>query len=179
MQKKNNVINSGVARIFPVGEHWGGGPWIFVGGTNNLSWPPPPPPKKKTSSFSGGTSWQAKKKEKKKVITFVGGGGGPGRNSHLQRHQNSQKAYFKAILRIHKHDFCGGAKYYARAILANKKIYTHDFFCGGGTENLWGHVPPRPPRSYAPGYQLILLCICFKDVKTPVSHLHHIALQRL
>ena len=38
--------DSGVARIFPVGWHWGGGggPWVFVGGTKILSWQDPPPP---------------------------------------------------------------------------------------------------------------------------------------
>ena len=33
---------------------------------------------------------------------------GMGRYNHLQRHKNSQKSI---ILRMHKHDFCGGAKY--------------------------------------------------------------------
>ena len=50
---------------------------------------------------------------------------------------------------MHKHDFVGAQSIYTRAILANKKIYMHDFFCGGhlgGTENLWG----ARPRSYAP-----------------------------
>ena len=42
-----NITCSGVARIFPVGGHWGGGPWVFVGGTQILSWQAPPPQKKK------------------------------------------------------------------------------------------------------------------------------------
>ena len=47
---------------------------------------------------------------------------------------------------MHKHDFVGCAKYlHTRDISNLKNIYAW-FFCGGGTENLWGHVPPPPPR---------------------------------
>ena len=46
--------------------------------------------------------------------------------------------------------FVGAQSINSRAILANLKLYTHDF-CGGhlggggGTENLWGERAPRPP----------------------------------
>ena len=49
---------------------------------------------------------------------------------------------------MHKHDFCGEQSIYTRAILANKKICMHDFFCGGTwghRELVGGHVSPRPP----------------------------------
>ena len=75
-----------------------------------------------------------------------------GRNHHLQ-------------LNILKHSismiFCGEQSIYTRAILVNQKICMHDFVLvmGGGT--CWGgvprfcrgHVPPPPPRSYAPDWQ--------------------------
>ena len=83
------IIASGVARTFPVG---GGGAFDFRRGALKYWADPPPPPPKKSSSFSGGTRWRAPKK--KEVITFVGGGGGPGRNNHLQRHQNSKISIF-------------------------------------------------------------------------------------
>ena len=61
---------------------------------------------------------------------------------------------------MHKHGFVGKQSIYTRAILANSKIYMHDFLCGGegGTENfVWGgggaRAPP-PPRSYAPALEI-------------------------
>ena len=45
--------------------------------------------------------------------------------------------------------FVGAQSIYTRAILANEKICMLDFWVGepggGGTDNLWGHVPPPPP----------------------------------
>ena len=43
--------------------------------------------------------------------------------------------------------FVGAQSINTRTILANTKIYMHDFLFGGG--HLGGHVPP-PLRSYAP-----------------------------
>ena len=61
---------SGVARIFPVGGHWGGA-WVFVGGALShfeLISAPPPPAKKKSSPKMGPhfRAEQADKQAKKK-----------------------------------------------------------------------------------------------------------------
>ena len=45
--------------------------------------------------------------------------------------------------------FVGAQSINSRAILANEKMYMHDFFFVGGGG---GHVPPQAPRSYAPAF---------------------------
>ena len=91
--------------FFPRRGH--GGPWVFVGGTNILSWQAPPPKKKKKKKKKSSPkkvphfpAEQADKKRKKKkkrssLLSRVGGGGG--RNNHLQRHKNSQISIFWRI----------------------------------------------------------------------------------
>ena len=67
---------SGVARIFPVGWHWGA--LGFRRGANILSWQAPPPPPLKMPHLKEILIFRRNKltSKKIKVITFVGGGGG-------------------------------------------------------------------------------------------------------
>ena len=110
------VCFSGVARICPVRGHWG--PWVFVGGHQHFELIPPPPPKKKKKKKNPRLkkdphfpAVQADKQNKKWSSLL----------SRLRRWGEEQpftkaeilsnKHILKHILRIHKHDFCGGAKY--------------------------------------------------------------------
>ena len=60
---------SGVARIFPVGGHWGGGASGFrKGGTKMLRWQPPPPPPPHPQKSSHFPAEQADKQKKKSLL---------------------------------------------------------------------------------------------------------------
>ena len=146
------IWSSGVARIFPVGGHWGAlgfrrGALTFWADKPH---PPPPPKKKKKHLKLKVLIFRRNKlpsKKKKKSNHFCRGGDG--------EEQPFTKAYIKHILRMHKHDFCGGAKYLHTCDIGKWKHMNAWFFLWGGTKNLWG-TPPGP-RSYAP--DLIILCV--------------------